>query len=144
MYTSCLEKQALVKSWFTPCLDEEQRYNKIIEIGRQVPSMEAIHKTPENAVPGCQSLMYLQAELRGGKVYFSLDSEALISKGLGAILMEVYSGESPEVILKCPPTYLEELCIHASLTPGRANGLASIHLKMKQEALRLLINPNQS
>lgn len=143
MYTSCQEKQEVVKSWFATCGDEEQRYNKIIEVGRHVPPMDAALKTPEHEVPGCQSVMYLTAELKEGKVYFALDSEALISKGLGALLLHVYSGEAPEVILKCPPDYLQELGIHASLTPGRANGLLSIHLKMKQEALRLMLAMGQ-
>jgi cysteine desulfuration protein SufE len=82
--------------------------------------------------------MYLRSFLDGGKMYFEAESDALISFGLAVILMKVYSGESPEVVLTCPPSYLEEIGITASLTPNRANGLYSIHLRMKQDALRAI------
>ena len=84
--------------------------------------------------------MHLLTSKEEGKLYFQAESDALISKGLAALLIAVYSGESPEAILKCPPSYLEEIGITASLTPNRANGLYSIHLRMKQEALKALIN----
>jgi len=86
--------------------------------------------------------MYLSAKLENGQIIFEADSDALISRGLAVILLLVYSGETAEAILKCPPTFLDELGIAGSLTPGRANGLFSLHLKMKQEALRLLLASN--
>lgn len=101
--------------------------------------MDPKNKIPENLVKGCQSTMYLHAELVGNVIHFTADSDALISAGLAAILIQVYSGETPETVLTCPPEYLETLGISASLTPSRANGLYSIHLKMKQEALKLLM-----
>ncbi len=82
--------------------------------------------------------MYLRTFNLKGRVYFEGQSDALISSGLAAILIQVYSGQTAEAILKCPPDYLEELGISASLTPSRANGLYSIHLRMKQEALKYL------
>lgn len=83
--------------------------------------------------------MYLHSFLRDGKVFFEGESDALISSGLAAILIRTYNGESPETILKCPPDFLEDLGISASLTPNRANGLYSIHLRMKQDALKWLM-----
>lgn len=138
-FQSCLDKQDNIKKIFSTCLNEETRYQKIIELGRSIPRMDPQYKKPENLVKGCQSIMYLHAWKEGNRVRFSIDSDALISSGLAAILLSVYDGESPEVILKCPPKYLEELGINASLTPGRANGLYSIHLRMKQEALKFLV-----
>ena len=138
-FGSCLKKQDEIKKLFSG-LTEEARYEKIIELGKKLIKLSPDEKTPANFVPGCQSAMYLKAEYKDGKVYFNADSDALISAGLARILIEVYNGESPEVILKCPPTYLEELGISASLTPSRANGLYSIHLKMKKEALRFLVD----
>lgn len=137
MFESCLEKQQKMKNLFTACPSEEKKYEKIIEMGRALPPLSVQDKTPENFVKGCQSTMYLKSKLENGKVYFTADSDALISAGLAAILLQVYNGEAPEVILKCPPTYLEDLGISASLTPNRANGLYSIHLRMKQDALKL-------
>lgn len=139
MYSSCLEKQDKVKALFASCPTAADRYEKIMALGAQLKSLPQEVKTEENRVRGCQSLMYLTAKLQNGRVHFEADSDALISKGLAVLLLMVYSDETPEAILKCPPTYLEELGITNSLTPGRANGLMSLHLKMKQEALKLLL-----
>lgn len=110
-----------------------------MEWGKQLPSFQAEWKVEKNLVPGCQSVMYLHAAFKEGKIYFAAASDALISAGLAAIMIEAYSGLEPEAILKTPPTFLDELGIPASLTPGRANGLASLFLKMKQEALSFLL-----
>jgi cysteine desulfuration protein SufE len=138
-FNSCLEKQNRVKALFGQCLTEEAKYEKIIELGRQHSPLSPDYKIPENIVKGCQSIVYLHSHMQGDSVMFEAESEALISSGLAMILIQVYSGETPETILKCPPSYLEELGISASLTPNRANGLYSIHLRMKQEALKFLL-----
>lgn len=140
MYKSCLEKQQRISAIFSACVTEEEKYIKIIELGKSLPVLEAQYKIPENIVQGCQSTMYLRSYLQEGKVMFQADSDALISSGLAAILIQVYEGETPEAILKCPPDYLEQLGIGASLTPNRANGLYSIHLRMKQDALKFLLS----
>lgn len=139
MYDTCLSKQSAIKKLFEGCLTEEDKYRKIIELGRLLPPLEPCYQIEANRVKGCQSQMYLHAELRDKKVYFKANADALISAGLAYLLLYVYSEETPEAILKCPPTYLEELAITASLTPNRANGLYSLHLKMKQEALKYLL-----
>jgi cysteine desulfuration protein SufE len=139
MYTSCQEKQAKIKAEFSKSLSEEDKYLKIIELGKSLPRLEAKYKTSENIVKGCQSVMYLRSYLKENVIVFEAESDALISTGLAAILLKVYSGESAEAILKCPPDYLEDLGIGASLTPNRANGLYSIHLRMKQDALKSLL-----
>lgn len=133
---SCLDKQAAVKQIFAVCTTEESKYERIIALGKENPPLDPKYKVEANYVAGCQSLMYLHSFLVDGKVYFEAESDALISSGLAAILIKVYSGEPPEVILKCPPTYLADLGIQASLTPNRSNGLYSIHLRMKQDALK--------
>lgn len=143
IYTTCLAKQDEIKQLFSLCQNQETKYQKIIEMGRELPRLSAQDKIPENIVKGCQSTVYLHASMEEGKIFFQAESDALISAGLAALLVRVYSGESPEAILKCPPTYLDELGIAASLTPSRANGLYSIHLKMKQEALRWMLRANK-
>ncbi len=140
MYESCLKKQQQIKELFTSCANEEARYEKIIELGRAHPPLDEAYKIPENIVKGCQSTVYLRSHMEDDTVKFEAESDALISAGLAMILIKVYSGETPEAILKCPPDYLEELGISASLTPSRANGLYSIHLRMKQDALKLLLH----
>ncbi len=144
MFESCLAKQSKIKDILLACPDEEARYEKIIEMGRELPKLKADFKSSANMVKGCQSQMFLHAYLDDHQINFEAEADALISAGLAALLIQVYSGESPEVVLKCPPTYIEELGIGSSLTPSRANGLYSLHLQMKQEALRLLVDANKN
>jgi cysteine desulfuration protein SufE len=139
MFDSCLEKQQHIKEIFLACPSEEAKYEKIIELGRQQSPLAPVYKIPENLVKGCQSQMYLHSYWSGNQIVFEAESDALISAGLAALLVKVYSGETPEAILKCPPTYLDELGISSSLTPNRASGLYSMHLRMKQEALKMLV-----
>lgn len=139
MYESCLAKQNELKKLFVHCKTKEERYQQIIQLGKELPSLPDPYKTEENRVRGCQSQMYLYTNSSEGKIVFQGSSDALISQGLAALLIRIYSGESPETILKCPPNFLEELGIPASLSPNRANGLYSLHLRMKQEALKRLV-----
>ena len=130
------QKQNEIRMLFSSLSSVEEKYQKIIELGKMQPQLDSSDKIPENIVQGCQSTLYLVTCFTDGKVHFQTQADALISSGLGVLLERVYSGEVPEVILKCLPTYLEELGIAQSLTPSRANGLASIYLRMKQEALK--------
>lgn len=139
-FSSCHAKQQHVKLIFSGCDTPQQKYEKIIELGRQLPPYPIEFKTSECIVKGCQSTMYLKVELIDSKMQFQAFSDALISAGLAALLVSIYNDESPEAVLTCPPAILEELGIHASLSPSRANGLASLFQRMKQEALNFLIH----
>lgn len=139
MFSSCIERQRRILSLFVECVSPESKYQKIIEFGRKLPRLNPEQKIPQNIVSGCQSMMYMHSYMEGEKLYFSIDSEALISAGLAALLIEVYNGESFETIIKCPPDYLKELGITSSLTPSRVNGLYSVYLRMKQDGLRLYV-----
>lgn len=138
MSNSCLQKQSDLQLVFKHCKNVEDRYHLIIGLGKKMPKLSAEKKREENLVKGCQSTMYLHASLKNGVMIFEGEADALISQGLAALLIHVYSEESPETILKCPPAFLEDLQIPSSLSPNRANGLYSLHLKMKQEALKML------
>lgn len=139
MPTACLEKQNRVIEEFASCRDAKERYERIIALGRTQRPLPQEFKIDSNRVEGCQSTMYLHVRQEGPLLFFESESDALISAGLAALLTRVYSGETAETILTCPPHFLDKLDLKASLSPGRANGLASIHLRMKQEALRLLL-----
>jgi cysteine desulfuration protein SufE len=141
-FNSCLAKQHKVQLLFDTSVTPIQKYEKIIELGRELTPYPALFKTPDRLVKGCQSTMYLYAELTQGKIHFHAFSEALISAGLAALLLAVYNGETPDVILTCPPRFLEELGVHDSLSPSRSNGLASLFQRMKKEALDFLIQKN--
>jgi len=137
---SCLERQKALEIQFAKIPDPKGRYDLIIELGRELKKAARNEiAVPENMVQGCQSEVYLKSRFEDGKIFFEIYSEALISTGLAALLFSIYQGESPDILLTCPPDCLERIGIQASLSPGRSNGLASIHLKMKQEALRYLV-----
>jgi cysteine desulfuration protein SufE len=137
-FDSCLQKQASIKAIFAACSTPESRYQKIIELGRQLPPFNPTSRTPDNLVAGCQSIMHLEATLNNGKLILNADSEALISKGLAALLIYVYSGEAPSTIANCPPSFIQEIGLLTSISPARSNGLASLYHKMRQEALKYI------
>jgi cysteine desulfuration protein SufE len=139
MFDTCIDRQDEIKKKFLICKTLDESYNKIISLGREQIPLTDDQKITATDVIGCQSKMLLFSKFEEGKVYFQTESDALISAGLGVLLTEVYSGETPESILKCPPTYLEELGVANALSPNRANGLASLHLTMKQIALKFLV-----
>lgn len=143
MFDSCLKKQNEIKLLFAKCSTDEEKFKKLIELGRLQQQLDDSVKIPANQVHGCQSTVYLLSQLKDGVVQFAAQADALISAGLAEVLILAYSGELPETILKCPPTYLDELGLSSSLSPNRANGLYSIHLRMKQDALKLLIEKNR-
>lgn len=134
--TSFDEVKNLFKNLHTP----EEKYQKIIELGRELPQIDPTLKISENIVKGCQSIVYLSSEMIDGKIFFYSSSDALISAGLAALLIIAYNGQSPEAILQNRPTFLEDLQIYTSLSPGRANGIANIYLRMQQESLKYLAN----
>ncbi len=131
------KKSEAVKLKFS-LLSPEVRYSALIELGRRLPLFPDNLKTSLNLVSGCQSTLYLASSSEGGLIFFQAASDALISAGLAAILIEVYSGESPECILTHPPTFLQDAGISHSLSPNRSNGLANIYLHMKRHAVRHL------
>lgn len=131
-----------VKELFSTCSTNEDRYKKILELGALLPFFDLNQKLPCNLVEGCQSVMYVHITFSEGKVYFTAYSEALISKGLAALLHFVYNGELPEVILKNPPLFLKELQILPSLSPSRANGVASLFSKLQKASLKFLSSQN--
>lgn len=137
MFESCLKKQKEVVALFSHCATKEGTYEKLILLGRELAQLPVKERLPEYLVRGCQSMTYLTSRFENGAVFFSAASDALISAGLAALLIRVYSGEAPETVLKCPPQFLDDLGISTTLTPSRANGLYSMHLRMKQDALKL-------
>ncbi len=136
---TCPNKQDEVKKLFSSCKTAEERYELIISLGRKLPPMNPLYKTPENLVEGCQSKLYLNFSIINNTLHFECDSDALISKGLAAILLLLYNNESPEFIITHPPVILSDLNIFASLSPTRAHGLKSLFLKMQKIALQYLV-----
>jgi cysteine desulfuration protein SufE len=138
VFESCRAKQEKVKALFSGAATPEEKYQVLVDLGKEQPHLLPDEKTETARIRGCQSLTYLKTVFEKGRLYFYTESDALISAGLGQLLTMVYSGELPEVVLRCPPTYIEDLGLRTSLSPGRANGLANILLRLRQEAVQHL------
>ncbi len=115
--------------------DWMDKYNYIIEMGRELPIMEEQYKTNEFLIDGCQSQVWMHADFRDGKVYFSADSDAIITKGIVSLLIRVLSGRTPQEILDNSLAYVETIGLRDHLSPTRSNGLSSMIKQMKLYAL---------
>lgn len=104
----------------------EDKYSKIIKLGRELPAMTDEFKTEKNKIDGCQSQVWMHAEYNDGKMFIEADSDAMIVKGLIALLVKVYSGHEPNEIVNSPPEFLQKIGIDNHLSPTRKNGLGAM------------------
>ncbi|MBN1637771.1 MAG: SufE family protein [Ignavibacteriales bacterium] len=111
---------------FSNLLDWDEKYKYIIQLGRKMEPYPEGFKTDKFKIEGCQSQVWLYAKSENGKIYFYADSDALIVRGLSAILVRAYSGFSPEQILSVKPDFIKEIGIDNQLSPTRKNGLMSM------------------
>lgn len=115
--------------------DWEARYEHLIDLGRDLPLIDPALKTEDRIIKGCQSTVWLNAELKDGKIVYTADSDAIITKGMIALIVRVFSGEKPEDIVKAELSFIDNIGLKEHLSPTRANGLVSMIQRMKQEAL---------
>ena len=118
-------------SMFDEWLD---KYEYIIELGKKLDSFPESKKTDDRLIKGCQSRVWLNCEVKDGKLYFTADSDAIITKGIISLLISVYSGRSAEEIAGDDFSFLEELGLKENLSPTRANGLESMVETIKRAA----------
>lgn len=129
------EKEKRIVREFSLLEDWQERYKHIIRLGQKLEPMDEADKVEENLVRGCQSQVWLTAELRDGKVVFHADSDASITKGLVALMVRFYSGEEPETILAVQPDFIKKIRMQEHLSPTRSNGLLSMVKQMKLYAM---------
>jgi len=115
--------------------DWMQRYEYIIELGKSLPLIEEQYKTEDNIIQGCQSKVWVHAELQGDKVVFTADSDAILTKGIIAILIRAFSNQKASAILDANTDFIDEIGLKEHLSPTRANGLVSMIKKLKMYAL---------
>ncbi|MFA6238549.1 MAG: SufE family protein [Bacteriovorax sp.] len=115
-----------IKTEFQSFNEWEGRYKHLIDLGKKMAPMEEAYKIEENKVKGCQSQVWLHADLLEDKVVFTADSDASIVKGIVALLVYVYSGATPDEILTTKPTFLEDIGLREHLSMSRANGMTSM------------------
>ncbi len=129
------DKIQKIKKDFPLSTDWEKKYEMIIEYGKKWPGLSDELKVEDLKVQGCQSQVWIKAELNSEKrVVFSGDSDAIIVRGLLAIVLNVYSNETPEAILKTEPDFLREIGFDSGLSPSRTNGLFSMVKQIKYYA----------
>jgi cysteine desulfuration protein SufE len=115
--------------------DWMQRYEYIIELGKSLPLIDDQYKTDDNIIKGCQSKVWVHAEMRDDKVVFTADSDAIITKGIIAILIRVFSNQTPQAIIEADTAFIDEIGLKEHLSPTRANGLVSMIKQIKMYAI---------
>jgi cysteine desulfuration protein SufE len=123
-----IEEFSLFDDWM-------QKYEYLIELGKTLPIIDASLKTENRLIKGCQSKVWLHAELENDKVVYTADSDAIITKGIVALLIRVFSNQKPEAILEADTRFIDEIGLKEHLSPTRANGLVSMIKQMKLYAV---------
>jgi cysteine desulfuration protein SufE len=123
-----IEEFSLFEDWI-------DKYNLLIEMGKTLPILDEKFKTDQYLISGCQSRVWLTAELAEGKVIYKADSDAVITKGIVNLLIRVLSDQKPEDILNTDMTYIDRIGLKEHLSPTRSNGLTSMIKQMKLYAL---------
>ncbi|MDR1877410.1 MAG: SufE family protein [Flavobacteriaceae bacterium] len=115
--------------------DWQQRYEYVIELGKSLPEMPPEEKTEDKLIKGCQSQVWLHAYVEDGKLYFEADADAILPKGIAAMLVRIYSGQPVEEILKSNEEFIEKIGLQEFLSPTRANGLLAMIKQIKYYAI---------
>ncbi|HOI00792.1 MAG TPA: SufE family protein [Bacteroidales bacterium] len=115
--------------------DWMDKYNYLIEMGKSVPMIDSQYRTDAYLIKGCQSRVWLQAELEGGRVVFRADSDAVITRGIAAMLIRVFSGQTTQDIISADTSFIDRIGLQEHLSPTRSNGLLSMLKQMKLFAL---------
>jgi cysteine desulfuration protein SufE len=118
--------------------DWEGKYEHLIDLGKSLPIIKEELKTEEKIIKGCQSRVWLNSELINGKMVYTADADAIITKGMVAILVRVLSNQKPEDVLKAKLDFINTIGLKEHLSPTRANGLVSMIDKMKKEAIAFI------
>ena len=131
-----LDELALFQDW-------TERYEYVIGLGRKLPPMDEAVKNPEHLIKGCQSQVWLDADLKDGRVHYAADSDSLITKGMIALFVRVLDGEKPDDILTADMGFIDRTGLKEHLAPTRANALNLMATQMKQRALAFAaVNPD--
>ena len=115
--------------------DWEERYQYMIDLGKDLPLIDSKFKTDEFIIKGCQSKVWVHAGLEEDKVVFTADSDAIITKGIIAILIRVFSNQKPSDIIEANTDFINDIGLKEHLSPTRANGLVSMIKQLKMYAL---------
>jgi len=127
--------QAEIVEEFSLFDDWMQRYEYMIDLGKSLPLIDPMYKTDDHIIKGCQSKVWVHADMEDDKVRFTADSDAIITKGIIAILIRAFSNHSPQEILNADTSFIDQIGLKEHLSPTRANGLVSMIKQIKLYAL---------
>lgn len=125
------EKQQQIIEEFAFLEDWEQKYEYIIDLGKELKGLPSDRKSPENLIKGCQSQVWIDADFRDGKLYFDADSDGILPKGIVSLLVSIYSGHTTQEILDSDFDFISEIGLQEFLSPSRANGLMAMTKQIK-------------
>lgn len=128
MQDAIVEEFSVFDNWM-------DRYQQLIEYGKDLPPIDDRKRTEQYLIQGCQSKVWLDAELRNGKIYFTADSDAIITKGIVSLLIKVLSGRTPDEILNADLYFIDKIGLKDNLSPTRSNGLVAMVKQMRMYAL---------
>ncbi len=129
------EKQDEVIEEFEGFTDWMDKYQMLIDLGNDLEPLDAKYKTEQNLIDGCQSRVWLQADYKEGLLYFTADSDALITKGIIALLIEVLSEQTPKDIADADLYFIDRIGLRDHLSPTRSNGLLAMVKQIKMYAV---------
>ena len=131
---------------FSDIDDWMDRYAMIIDMGNSLPPIDEKYRTPEHLIEGCQSRVWLNADLEDGKVVYTADSDAIIVKGIISMLIKVLSEHTPDEILNADLSFIDKIGLSEHLSPTRSNGLLAMVKQMRMYALayKTKLENNQS
>ena len=132
------EKQQEIIDTFAMYDDWMDKYEYIIELGKDLPIIAEENKTDDRLIEGCQSRVWLSSELKDGIMEFHADSDAIITKGIIGLLIQVMNNETPEVIATTDLHFIKDIGLQEHLSPTRSNGLVSMVKKMKLSAVKAI------
>ena len=115
--------------------DWDERFQYVIDLGKNLPLVDDQYKTDDNIIKGCQSKVWLHADEKEDKIIFTADSDAIITKGIIAILIRAFSNQKAKDILEADTTFIDQIGLKEQLSPTRANGLVSMIKQIKLYAL---------
>jgi cysteine desulfuration protein SufE len=130
-----VETQNEIVDEFSVFEDWLDKYNYLIELGNDLPELDPVYRTPEYLINGCQSKVWLHADLVDGKLQFNADSDAIIVRGIVALLVKVLNGRTPSEILENDLFFIDQIGLRQNLSPTRSNGLLAMVKKMKLYAM---------
>ena len=115
--------------------DWMQKYEHLIDLGKSLPMIDEANRTDDKLIKGCQSRVWMHSELKNGKIIYTADSDAIITKGMVALMIRVLSGHTPDEIISAELGFVEKIGLIKHLSPTRSNGLVSMIKQMKLDAL---------